>query len=269
MESSNAFFLTAQSQYEPEARAEEFLTLERLNAGFDAWLDVVYHQTIHSDTGQRPQVRYNEHLIALRQADMEAVVESFLKQENRTVNKTFSDIRLNNCFYKVDPSLRSDRVNIRYDLRSSCREVLVYSLTDVYLGKGILHNREEGQDTPPAPPESPVRFNVLNMMIEKHEAKCASIPNEINYQQQDRSRHWTFDSFAACMADLLGLKGGISSFRGEELTTLKQVYDQQPHLTRTLLKKAFARAAYPTVPSIIHALGHNQSPQSTDHHKEK
>ena len=67
------------------------------------------------------------------------------------MDKTFSDIRLDNRFYKVDPKLRGDRLRVRYDLRGPVEEILLYSLKDEYLGKGLVHQRQEGQDPAPEP----------------------------------------------------------------------------------------------------------------------
>lgn len=248
------FFETVQSQFEAEVRAGDILALDRLNEAFSAWLDVVHHQTANSETGQPPKQRYEQRLIAIRQADMEAVTESFLQHAERTVDKTFSDIRLHNRFYKVDPKLRGDRLDVRYDLRGPVEEILLYSLKEQYLGKGILHQREEGQDpvdegTRPAP-----QYDVLGMLIDKHRKQLADELGGIDYSVMHQPRQWPFDAFAACLADLLGRKGGISSFNAEELGVLKQVHARHPNLTRTLLKKAFAQAERPSIPAIVYAL---------------
>jgi len=258
------FFNTAQGQFESEVRASDILTLERLNEGFTAWLDVVHHQTKNSDTKQTPSERYKDGFTALRKADMEAVLESFLQYDKRTVNKTFSDIRLNNHYYKVAPKLRGDRLVVRYDQRDTSNEILLYSLNDEYLGKGILHNREQGGPPPEKPTQTELRFNVLNMIIEKHNAKNAATTNDIDYSALQKPTGWTFDSFAVCMSTLLGRRGGISSFHADELTTLKEVYDAHPTMTRTLLKKAFSQAEHCTVASIIHALQEQSKKNITD-----
>jgi transposase InsO family protein len=248
------FFQTVQSQFEPEVRAGGILSLERLNEAFAAWLDVVHHQTPNSETGQPPKLRYEKCLIAIRQVDMDAVVESFLQHAERTVDKTFSDIRLHNRFYKVDPKLRGDRLDVRYDLRGPVEEVLLYSLKEEYLGKGILHQREEGQEitaeaTRPAP-----TYDLLGMLIEEHRKQLADELGGIDYSVMRQPRRWPFDAFVASLADLLGRKGGISAFNAEELDALKQVHDRHPNLTRTLLKKAFAQAERPSIPAVVYAL---------------
>lgn len=248
------FFETTQSQFEAEVRDGDMLSLDRLNEAFAAWLDVVHHQTPNSETGQPPKQRYEDCLIAIRQADMEAVAESFLQHAERSVDKTFSDIRLNNHFYKVDPRLRGDRLDVRYDLRGPVDEILLYSLQEEYLGKGILHQREEGQDAPPEVKPSGKKFDVMGMLIDEHKKQLADEVGGIDYSVMQGPRCWPFDAFAACLADLLGRKGGLSAFSAEELTALKQVHNRHPNLTRTLLKKAFARADRPTIPAIIYAL---------------
>ena len=248
------FFETVQSQFEAEVRVGDMLSLDRLNEAFAAWLDVVHHQTENSYTGQPPKQRYDDCLIAIRQADMEAVAESFLQHTTRSVDKTFSDIRLSNRFYKVDPSLRGDRLDVRHDLRGPVDEILLYSLKEEYLGKGILHQREEGQDAPAQAPRPDVRFDVLGILIDKHRKQLADELGGIDYSVMQSQRRWPFDAFGACLADLLGRQGGLSAFSAEELDALSHVHQRHPNLTRTLLKKSFARAERPTIPSIVYAL---------------
>jgi transposase InsO family protein len=248
------FFETVQSQFEAEVRASAIISLDRLNEAFAAWLEVVHHQTANSETDEAPRQRYDQRLIAIRQADPEAVAESFLQQEERTVNKTFSDIRLDNRFYKVDPKLRGDRLRVRYDLRGPAEEVLLYSLKDEYLGKGLVHQRQDGQDPVGEPKRSPPRFDLLGLLIDKHRQQLATEIGGIDYSVMQRPRRWSFDAFAACLAELLGRQGGLSAFSAEELDALSKVHAHQPSLTRTLLRKAFAQAERQTLPAIVYAL---------------
>lgn len=248
------FFETVQSQFEAEVRAGDLLSLERLNEAFAAWLEVVYHQSPNAETGQAPRERYDQRLIAIRQADMQAAAESFLQQEERTVDTTFSDIRLHKRFYKVDPKLRGDRLRVRYDMRGPVDEILLYSLKDEYLGKGLVHQRQEGLDPDPEPRRDAPRFDLLGMLIDTHRRQLADDIGGIDYSVMQRPRRWAFDAFAACLADLLGRKGGLSAFSAEELDALSKVHARHPNLTRALLKKAVAQTERPTIPAIVHAL---------------
>ena len=248
------FFETVQSQFEAEVRAGDLLSLDRLNEAFAAWLEVVYHQSANAETKEAPNQRYDQRLIAIRQADMQAVAESFLQQEERTVDKTFSDIRLNKRLYKVDPKLRGDRLRVRYDLRGPVEEILLYSLKDEYLGKGLIHQRQEGQAPQPEPHRGAPRFDLLGMLIDKHRQQLDAEIAGIDYSVMQRPRRWSFDAFAACLADLLGRQGGLSAFNAEELEALSKVHASHPRLTRVLLKKAVAQAERPTLPAIVYAL---------------
>jgi transposase InsO family protein len=250
------FFETVQSQFEAEVRAGDLLGLERLNEAFAAWLEVVYHRNLNAETGQSPRQRYDQRLIAIRQADMQAVAESFLQQTERTVDKTFSDIRLDNRFYKVDPKRRGDRLLVRFDLRGPVEEILLYSLKEEYLGKGLVHQRQEGQDPTPEPHRPAPRFDLLGLLIDKHRQQLTAEIGGIDYSVMQQPRRWSFNAYAACLADLLGRQGGLSAFNAEELDALAKVHARHPNLTRTLLKKAVAQAERPTLPAIVYALQH-------------
>jgi hypothetical protein len=46
---------TVKEQFESEVRQrEELLTLDELNAGWEAWVAEPYHRDVHSETGQAP-----------------------------------------------------------------------------------------------------------------------------------------------------------------------------------------------------------------------
>ncbi|MBE7549012.1 MAG: Mu transposase C-terminal domain-containing protein [Planctomycetia bacterium] len=46
---------------------------------------------------------------------MDAALAFFMKRIPRTVDRTFADVRIDNRFYRVDPKLRGDKVEVRYD----------------------------------------------------------------------------------------------------------------------------------------------------------
>jgi len=133
------FFETAQGNFEAEVRVEDILTLDKLNRSFSAWLSVAYHDVVHSETKQTPRERYQQGLRAFHPVDAAAILRFFMNREKRTVDRTFSDVRLDSRFYRVDPRLRGDRVCVHWDPFSSLETVLLYSPHEEYLGKGTLH----------------------------------------------------------------------------------------------------------------------------------
>jgi len=149
------YFETVQSQYEAEVRAGDILTLEKLNRGLSAWLEMAYHQTFHSETGQTPIERYGQGKTVIRAVDMAAVLESFMKREPRTVHRDFADVRLHNRLYRVDPKLRGDKVEVRYDPYGALDTVQLFSLDGRYLGEGVLHHRQTGAAAAPYQPSKP------------------------------------------------------------------------------------------------------------------
>jgi len=107
------WFQTVQKQLESEVRATRDLSLDRLNQALAAWLSVSYHRREHSETDQTPEERYRSGLGVVRSVDLDEALSYFLRREQRTVHKDFSDISLDKRLYRVDPRLRGDRIEVR------------------------------------------------------------------------------------------------------------------------------------------------------------
>jgi len=249
------FIQTTQNQFESEVRAGQILTLDRLNETFQAWLEIGYHQSVHSEIGQTPKERYDQGLTGIRPADLQAVAESFMKRESRTVDRVFSDVALNHRYYRVDAKLRGDRVEVRYDPFGLQDKVWIYSRRGVYLGEGVLHTRQTGEKPAVAETGGGVTHNLLDILVEKQK-RLQKAEAGIDFRQALTVKPWPFGAFAACLAELLGRAGGLTAFNAEELAALRQVHERHPRLTRTRLKQAVRQATHPTIPAIVHALQH-------------
>jgi putative transposase len=108
------FFRTVREQFlvELEARGGA-RDLAQLNELFGAWLEGVYHRTVHSETGQTPL----ERRLAgrpLRRPSPAELHEAFLWSETRLVTKT-SSVSLYGNHYEVDPALVGVRVELVFD----------------------------------------------------------------------------------------------------------------------------------------------------------
>jgi hypothetical protein len=64
----------------------------------------------------------------------------------------------------------------------------------------------------------------------------------------------TFVQFADTLAKLLGRKGGVSSWSGEELEILTKVHRRYPRVTASHLRQACERAEAKTLPLIVFQL---------------
>jgi transposase InsO family protein len=109
------FFRTVREGFlcEPEVKQTE--TLADLNKLFWAWLEVSYHQQVHSTTKQAPQNRWKEHIGQyLRLIDENELQEVFLFQVVRTVNKV-GIVRVEGLEFEVDSLLVKKKVQVRYN----------------------------------------------------------------------------------------------------------------------------------------------------------
>jgi hypothetical protein len=248
------FFLTTQNRFETEVRAGEILSLDALNRSFSAWLAVDYHETVHNEIKITPKTALEKGLRVVRQVDLTAFTESFMQRVERTVNKTFSDIQLKNLYYKVDPGLRGDRVLVRYDPFSQRETVAIYSLKEVYLGEGELHNRTTA--APHKPPDVPAKpeTSYLSLLERQHKQMLDSKTQGIDYRKTPCHRPWPFYEFAGLTADLLGRKGGLGAFNTDELERLNKTWNIHAGLTKAMVRKACASAQSKSVHCVIHEI---------------
>jgi hypothetical protein len=249
------FFRTVQTQFEAEVRAGAILTLDKLNQAFTAWLHVSYHQRRHSETGQPPQLRYEQQKRFTREVNISKIVAHFLKREVRVVHKDFSDVQLQGLFFQVDPRLRGDKVEVRFDPFSALETVLIYSLDGEYLGVGKRHLRQEGSAHQPNPPAKP-KHNYLDLLIRKHQQALDKQASGIDFQAvlARADRRWPFTEFIKQLAVQLGRKGGLSAFRTDELEALQKTYHRLTSLNAVMLEKACAQAAQRTIAEIVFLL---------------
>jgi len=248
------FFQTAQSQFEREVRAGDILSLNELNRSFSAWLSVSYHQSADLETKQTPTERHDCGLKGIRKVDIHEVIRSFMQRVQRTVNKTFSDVQVNKKLYKVNPKLRGDVVEVRYDPFSTTDTVEIYAPTGEYLGTGTLHHREFDPTTQPKQTAVKPKHNYLDLLVLQHNKQLDSQTKGIDYRNVTESRPWPFHEFAKSFADLLGKQGGLTAFTADELEKIKKAYNQSTAITKPLLKQAVENAHVKAIPYVIYEL---------------
>ncbi len=108
-------FEFVQSDFLPELPKSHIATLPQLNESLLAWLEVVYHRKVHSETGQAPLERFRQDPArATRPADPEQLRQAFLHRVERKVTKT-ATVSFQGNRYAVPAYLRGKRVELRYD----------------------------------------------------------------------------------------------------------------------------------------------------------
>jgi hypothetical protein len=185
------------------------------------------------------------------------VLTFFHQRVPRRVNRDFSDVRIDNRFFAVDPTLRGDRVIVEYDPFSSLEEVQLYSPAGVYLGRGKRYQRERGshQQPPPATPAEPITPHYLDALRADHDAEQQQRRSQgIDFHSARQRNVWSVTSFAHALARLLGRQGGVSGLTAQEMDILAAFHARHDRLTESLLREAFDQAASPTIPEVLFQL---------------
>jgi hypothetical protein len=159
----------------------------------------------------------------------------------------------------VNKELRRDKVEVRYDPFGDLASVLIYSLDGEYLGNGIRHERETGEDPRGGPPSSAppkAKHNYLDLLIQKQKEIIDRRSSGIDYQAvlAAADRRWPFIEFAKQLAGYLGRHGGVSAFRTDELESLQKVYQRLKFLDPALLEAACAQAQQRSIAEIVFLL---------------
>lgn len=247
-------FRTIQERFEAEVRAGDILSLDELNHAFAAWLAQDYHKTRHTEIGTTPGQALHQGTRVTRQMDLNAFCTSFMQTVKRTVHATFSDIQLNKRYYKTDPRLRGDRVEVRYDPFSNQDTVQVYSLKGVYLAEGILHQRTAVDPAPPVKAPGKPENDYLAVLQRRHQQELASKTQGIDYRKTVDQRPWPFHEFAKMIADLLGKKGGLGAFNANELEVLKKTWNMNTAINKSMVRQACAAADHKSIAYVIREL---------------
>ena len=118
------FNRTVKEPFETEVRGrEEPLTLNELNACFEAWLAERYHRDVHSETGESPRDRFQRSAVLTPAPDLAAVDELLCLRERRRVHKKWSTVGrrttkpIRSLFDAVEPIVRGSSSIARIPVR--------------------------------------------------------------------------------------------------------------------------------------------------------
>ena len=107
------FFRTVRDQFLVEVEGRDQLDLPELNRLFSAWLEVVYHRRVHSETKQTPLERFEQAGAPVLPTPA-LLREAFLWSQERTVTKT-ATVSLHANQYEVDAALVGRKVELVFD----------------------------------------------------------------------------------------------------------------------------------------------------------
>jgi len=164
------FFQTVRRSFLPELEVllkEQDLSVQQINDYFFVWLQQHYHEQVHSATKQKPMLAFETDEHPLRRVALETLVEAFLVEESRLVDKT-GVFSLNGVDYQAPLELCKTKIAVRYDPFDP-ETVQVYSqgvrFSDAYpleIPEHVEHKEPAAQEIQPA-----TGINYLQLLEQK------------------------------------------------------------------------------------------------------
>jgi putative transposase len=164
---------------DPNVSGRHLVTdLADLNRLFAAWVETVYHRSVHSETGQAPIDRWTAGA-PFPLPTPAALHEAFLWEDRRTVTKT-ATVSLHGNLYQVDPALVGRSVELVFD---------PFDLTTIEvrhhgapMGLAIpyrigRHCHPKARPEIPPPPPTPTGVDYLGLLGATHHADLATAIN--------------------------------------------------------------------------------------------
>ena len=167
------FFRTVRDQFLVEIDGRPGLDLPELNRLFSAWVEVVYHRRVHSETKLTPLERFMTAGAPALPAPA-LLREAFLWSETRTVTKT-ATVSLHGNDYEVDAALAGRKVELVFDPFDLTRIEVRYqhrpfgTAVPVRIGR---HTHPQAKNEP-APPAAPTGIDYLALLAAKRDAEIA------------------------------------------------------------------------------------------------
>ena len=166
------FFRTVRDQFLVEI--DDGVELGELNRLFSAWLEVVYHRRVHSETGQTPLERFDA--AGAPPLPTPALLrEAFLWSVERTVTKT-ATVSLHGNQYVVDAALVGRKIELVFDPFDLTRIEVRYQHRPFGTAKPLVigrHTHPQAQrEAPPTP--TPTGIDYLKLLAEQRWFACSS-----------------------------------------------------------------------------------------------
>ena len=184
------FFRTVRDQFLVEI--DDGVELAELNRLFSAWLEVVYHRRVHSETGQTPLERFDA--AGAPPLPTPALLrEAFLWSVERIVTKT-ATVSLHSNQYEVDPALVGRKLELVFDPFDLTRIEVRYQhrpfgeAVPLVIGRHT-HPRAERELPPPG---APTGIDYLKLLAAKRDAELGG--QRIDYAGLTNGGHSDSDS---------------------------------------------------------------------------
>lgn len=181
------FFGFVRSDFLPELQRSSLTTLAHLNESLLAWLEVLYHRKLHSETGQSPLERYRQNPApTTRPVDPTTLRQAFLHRDQRTITKTATfSFQANR--YRVPDYLRGQSVELRYDPFDLSRLQVWFQDTFLQMAQpdhliNPIHPDITPNPRPASPPKDP-GLDYLALLRTQHQRLIQAQLDGIHFSQ--------------------------------------------------------------------------------------
>ena len=181
------FFGFVQSDFLPELARADVRTLSQLNESLLAWIEVVYHRKIHTETGQAPLERYRQDpQAATRPPDPTALRQAFLHRATRRVTKTAA-FSFHGNRYQTPDYLRGQTIELRFDPFDLAHLEIWHNDTFLQLAhpERLLTTADPqfSPDPAPAPPAKDTALDYLALLRAERERLIQTQLDTIHFSQ--------------------------------------------------------------------------------------
>lgn len=191
------FFRFVDQSFVPEAyeliEKGKIQTLTDLNRFFASWIEIAYHQKVHNTFKQRPMDRYQKDDHPIRTMPPDELVQVFLMEEKRKVDKTCCISLLGHSF-EVDSKLSGQHVQVRFD-PYDLNEVQVWKDGQRYENARTLKLRDPKEKRPKAQPQvekpvtPPTGLNYVELIYEEHRRQIRETQGAVLQEAMKEGEH--------------------------------------------------------------------------------
>jgi transposase InsO family protein len=215
-----AFINFVEHDFLIEARKAAIQTLEELNHFFFSWLELEYHNKIHTSLGITPVERYRKDISRIRSVDIDTLHEKFLYREKRKVTSTCL-VKIFAREYLVDEKLAKAEVEVRYDYFDQ-KEIYIYlngkfmqKATPWQPGKftGIKHPAEEEKKTKQQLIESARNYLENLASIYQKSLQQENLQGDVKNLPQKKNPAINLPAFVKYLQVCLNPEGDFSEFQ--------------------------------------------------------
>jgi putative transposase len=154
-------------------------SLDELNRLFQAWVEQVYHRTVHSETGMAPLARY----LAggpLRYVSSDDLTDAFRWSVHRKVTRT-GLVSLHGNRYQVEAHLADSTVELVFDPFDLATLTVRVGGVDVGTATPFVLTRHSHPKARPEDPATPARPTGINYLALIDTQRTTTLGQKINY----------------------------------------------------------------------------------------